>query len=148
MTWLDIPGHAPYQVNEDGVVRHGEHLRIYARFKDKLGYWRVSLPRGEAKHGPKLCHRLVALAFFGPPATPDLIVHHIDSNPSHCHVSNLEWTTQQRNIRIAYDTEFCKGGLHRWEPHTTYVSPDGRRRCRLCARATELRNRPVKRERT
>ena len=44
-------------------------------------------------------HRLVALAFLGPPPTQMAWqVHHRDGDPSNNHIKNLEWVTPSQNV--------------------------------------------------
>jgi hypothetical protein len=42
-------------------------------------------------------HVAVALAFHGPPPSPDLLVRHLDGNPEHNWPSNLAWGTREEN---------------------------------------------------
>ena len=62
------------------------------------GYRRVWI-LGEAFY----VHRLVALAFRGPPPSPSAWqVHHRDGDPSNNRVENLTYVTSAQNIKISY----------------------------------------------
>lgn len=50
----------------------------------------------------RLVHRLVLIAFDGPPPN-DHVCNHKDGNQSNNHISNLEWVTQQGNVDHARD---------------------------------------------
>lgn len=57
----------------------------------------------------KLVHRLVALTFI--PQIPNKpFINHIDSNPKHNCVVNLEWCTQSENIQHSFDKGFGPHG--------------------------------------
>lgn len=50
----------------------------------------------------KTIHRLVAESFV-PNPNNEPVVHHKDNNQKNNHHSNLEWTTQKKNIAYSYD---------------------------------------------
>lgn len=43
-------------------------------------------------------HKMVALAFLGPPPFPNAVVRHLDDVPAHNVVTNLRWGSQKENI--------------------------------------------------
>ena len=64
------------------------------------GYLRVQI---NGKH--HYVHRLVALAFLGPPPSENhTMVMHIDSNSANNRADNLEWVTPSENSQHAHDT--------------------------------------------
>jgi hypothetical protein len=72
----------------------------------KKGYLRVYLSIGSKKHTKKV-HRLIALTFIDNPDKKET-VNHIDCNKLNNHVSNLEWMTNQENMRHAFDNGIYK----------------------------------------
>lgn len=97
MTWREIPGWPDYEISEDGQVRRlttAPRLNAKAgqlkRARVSHGYLRTTLFRG-GKGKTFQVHRLVALAFLGPPPTPNALVLHADGNGRNNAVSNLRW---------------------------------------------------------
>ena len=104
MIWKTIPGCSWYECSACGDVRRS--------------VWVLSRPPGPIANGPgtngyhKVCliddtgakkyfnvHRLVAMLFLPPPATPNhRDVAHRDGNRSNNHVSNLRWSTHGENM--------------------------------------------------
>ena len=53
-------------------------------------------------------HRMVCLAFHGPPPTKDSVVIHIDSNVENNTPDNLKWGTQKENLNHPEFIKYCK----------------------------------------
>jgi hypothetical protein len=117
--WRAIPGHAGYEVSDQGRVRSVDRWIEYsdgrkagskAWFKGKLlapgavgrGYWQVALG-GSAPNN--YVHQLVALVFLGPPDAGQE-VRHLDGNKKNNTVPNLRYGTRSQNQldRIAHGT--------------------------------------------
>lgn len=86
-----------------GGSRWGAHQerkkgKIIAQFTNRDGYKCVHIKKNKHQKEFKV-HRLVALAFFGEPKTPNMEVNHIDGDKANNTVSNLEWVTHEDNIR-------------------------------------------------
>ncbi|WP_373322640.1 HNH endonuclease [Methylorubrum aminovorans] len=102
MIWKSIPGYADYEVSEIGDVRRirgGQNQLPYLLKKYvRRGYFHVGLFNSEGICSPKLCHRLVALAFLGPsPCQSKSIVAHRNGLRRCNHHSNLYWATYKEN---------------------------------------------------
>ncbi len=101
--WRTILDYPDYEVSDDGRVR-----RAVARHNWPAGY---ELRPATARNGghrfvmlsragvskKQWVHRLVALAFIGPPPFPKAIVRHGDDIPSHNTAGNLSWGTKLDN---------------------------------------------------
>ena len=88
-----------------GVVSYGS-LRV-------SGYYRAKILGNDF-----YVHRLVAFTFIGPPPNAYAWqVHHLDGNPSNNRLDNLEYVTQQENVKHSFDnpSRGC-GGAKRSRP--------------------------------
>lgn len=96
-----------YQVSNTGKVlglKRGKELKQHHNSK---GYLRVTLTK-EGKRPRFVVHRLVASAFIeNPHEYPQ--VNHKDGDKENNHVENLEWCSQEMNMRHAFEN----GMIHR-----------------------------------
>lgn len=104
--WLPIPGYEGfYEVSDLGRIRSLRHMtrcgwrggHLLKPFPDSDGYLRVNLSRDGVIARLQPVHRLVLLAFTGPPPTPDHECCHgpggkLDNRPA-----NLSWGTRLDN---------------------------------------------------
>lgn len=98
--WIDVKGFEQYQVSNLGRVRRTKVLK--PRMSGG-GYYVVSLcVDGKAKN--HYIHQLVAFNFIQKPEGSYIVVNHIDGVKTNNNLSNLEWTTQSKNISHSYDT--------------------------------------------
>jgi hypothetical protein len=111
--WKDVAGFPNYQISNLGRVLSKERVELYdvkgstrkrvRRAKilrwsfNTHGYPSVELWDGGTKGSRLLIHRLVALAFIGPPPVGRDWVLHRDDNPLNCYVKNLRWGTPLDN---------------------------------------------------
>lgn len=94
--WKPIEGFPGYYVSDRGRV-FGKSGKILSHEIMKKGYHRVGVFKGGKIHH-KMVHRLVAEAFIeNPNNCPQ--VNHIDGNKDNNTVDNLEWCTNQYNIK-------------------------------------------------
>lgn len=105
--WKDINGYEGlYQVSNFGNVmslnyqNHGYAKLLTPKCNNAGRLW-VELCNNNKKRA-FLIHRLVAIAFIENPENLPQI-NHIDENPKNNHVDNLEWCTQEYNIKYYLD---------------------------------------------
>ena len=117
--WRPIAGHLGYEVSNRGRVRSlsrwvewraCHRARAYRRFlrgmvlrsiwNQTTGYAQVLLTQRFLAS----VHRVVAIAFLGPPPFPKAQVNHIDNNRRNNKLPNLEWTTPKQNQQHSWQT--------------------------------------------
>lgn len=120
--WKSIPGYeGAYEVSSLGRVRNLE------RYVSGGGAKRYLIPQREIWQSPAgkrryrqvrlslngkpkthEVHRLMALAFFGPPPVDNAEVRHIDGNRENQVIKNLAWGTAKDNCndRIKHGVQF------------------------------------------
>jgi hypothetical protein len=120
--WLPVPGYEElYEISSIGRLRRKSASKMAPAgyvMKCRLdvhGYPRYALSK-HCKYWTVKAHRLVALAFLGPPPFPNAQVAHYDGNKQNNHISNLRWATQSENaadnVRLG-----VASGAHRGEKH-------------------------------
>lgn len=101
--WRELPGHSGrYEVSNLGRVRswppnprRSTDLPFYPKIQtDRAGYRRVAIDRKNT-----YVHRMVALAFFGPPV-PGQEVHHENKERGDNRVANLRYVSKQENLSL------------------------------------------------
>lgn len=107
--WKTISEFPNYEVSQDGHVRskgrwcthnlHGTRFwkkgKILTPGRRRGGKLAVNIPQ------PRLVHRLVALAWIGPPPFEGAYVLHWDDDPINNHCKNLRWGSQLENMADA-----------------------------------------------
>ena len=154
--WRPVAGYEGiYEVSSRGRVRSLPRVdsrgrrnrgRYLAVINHPSGHKQVKLSR-EGTSKPGKLHRIVLIAFMGPPP-PGCEVLHGDGDPGNNALSNLRWGTRSENLRDA-----VRHGTHYWaikthcpqrhpyDDENTYRASDGRRMCRECLR---IRNREAR----
>ncbi|MCE3017143.1 MAG: NUMOD4 motif-containing HNH endonuclease [Pirellula sp.] len=128
-SWLPVPGYEElYEISSIGRLRRKNASKMAPAgyvMKCRLdvhGYPRYSLSKCR-KYWTVKAHRLVALAFLGPPPFPNAQVAHYDGNKQNNHVSNLRWATQKENaadnIRLGVVQGAHRGAEHHLASLTT-----------------------------
>lgn len=101
--WTPVVGYEDlYLVSTNGKVYSIRSHKILAPRKHNAGYLRVTLSRnGERKDA--YIHRLMCEAFFGTPNDGRNYVNHLDEDPAHNQITNLEWTTNSNNVKYSWE---------------------------------------------
>ncbi|HRE44059.1 MAG TPA: NUMOD4 motif-containing HNH endonuclease [Terricaulis sp.] len=89
--WAKVPGE-PYFVSTLGRVRRlgGSIRKLHTKAN---GYQRVSIGHDREAY----VHRLVCLAFYGPPPTPTAHADHINGDRADNRLENLRWLSPEEN---------------------------------------------------
>lgn len=103
--WKEILGYDTYYISNQGRLK--KYVKSYDTYRllkpiinSKNGYLEYSLVNGKCIK----IHRLVAFAFLGDNWTKEKnTVNHIDGNKSNNCVENLEWVSQSKNNKKAYE---------------------------------------------
>lgn len=99
--WRPILGYDPYEISNQGRIRHGNKLLIIRVAAG--GYLRVKIKNNNGKAKNISVARLVAQTFI-PHESIQNTVNHKDGNNHNNWASNLEWTTQSENNQHSYTT--------------------------------------------
>ena len=101
--WTPVVGYEDlYLVSTNGKVYSIRSHKILAPRRHNAGYLRVTLSRN-GKRKDAYIHRLMCEAFFGTPNDGRNYVNHLDENPAHNQITNLEWTTNSNNIKYSWE---------------------------------------------
>lgn len=98
--WKPVSGLDNYEVSNYGRVRNVNTGRILKGSQNNHGYWRYDLSI-DGKRVVKSGHRLVADAFIEPVEGKDF-VNHKDGCKTNNFFENLEWCTNEENMRHAF----------------------------------------------
>ncbi len=93
--WRPIPG-TMYEASCLGMVRNAKSKRILTPSADRDGYLCVTLQQ-DGRQRFAYVHRLVLLAFAGPPPSPQHQGSHRDGSRQHNAAWNLRWATPKQN---------------------------------------------------
>lgn len=149
--WLPVPGYEGiYEVSDLGRVRSLDRLDSLGRLRpglelrprvDRGGY--LLIHAGGKPRRTLRVHRLVLLAFVGPPPEGADEALHGDGDPSNNALPNLRWGTRAENAadcllhgtHHAASKTHCPSG-HPYDDDNTYFYPrTNHRECRACKRA-------------
>lgn len=117
-----------YDITIDGTVINKKNNKVSYGCIMKTGYVKMTL--GQRKKGEPFkqytVHRLVAMAFLGPPPAPNYDVDHIDRCKTNNHASNLRWVPRGINLENKglyhhRDTPDKPHHIHYSKSHKKYV---------------------------
>lgn len=94
--WRFIPEHPSIEISNYGRAR--------AYISLDMGSRTFRYPRIELAGTRQTVHRWVARLFIGP-CPKGMVVNHKDNNPKNNYVGNLEYVTQQENLRLGPHTK-------------------------------------------
>lgn len=92
-----------YSVSNQGRVKNNINGNILKAINTPKGYTKVNLHMDNGLRYSRLIHRLVATAFI-PNSENKPEVNHKNGIKHDNRVENLEWVTQEENLKHAYDT--------------------------------------------
>jgi hypothetical protein len=106
-TWRVVPGYPAYEVSDRGRVRRrcsvrgwaAGHVLRPAAMPSGHRYVVLTDPSGASRK--QFVHRLVALAFLGPPPFAQALVLHHDDVPGNNTPANLYWGSHRENVADA-----------------------------------------------
>lgn len=145
--WRSITGYeGAYEVSDRGRVRSLPRLSRAGRriggvtlkpVRSSSGYMQVNL-YDSSRARAHLIHRLVLVAFSGPPEAGEE-ARHLDGDQTNNAAKNLAWGTSAENAgdQLRHGTQgnarktHCPQG-HPYAGDNLYVQPDGNRKCRKC----------------
>ena len=134
--WKDIPHYEGlYAVSNFGKVKGVERTVVVLDWRKKRiikekilqasdynGYKSYVLSK-ENKTRTFSAHKLVAMVFLNrDPNNKDIVVDHIDSNPSNNNVSNLQLISHRENIVRSINKTHLPIGVHYHKKNNTWVS--------------------------
>lgn len=156
--WRPVVGYeGSYEVSDQGRVRSLDRTylrgttrvvirgRLLKFVTTRSGHLSLHLSIDGVTKG-FLVHRLVALAFLGPPPTGKPYVLHGPGGPADNRLSNIRWGNAAENMEdavkdgtanfwghVTNPKPNCPQG-HPYEGDNLYIDPRGRRVCRACKR--------------
>jgi len=110
-------GHVVNRVKRYRLEPHLNQSQASRKAGARIAYYRVGIPLPGRPDRKVMVHRLVCLAFHGPPPTPAHQCAHDDGNPHHNLPGNLAWKTALEN---AADT-LRHGNRIRGEKHRSSI---------------------------
>ena len=123
-----IPGWPSYYAASCGRVlstRRGARF-LAPRAHHRTGHLRVRLYDGRGGFADAYVHRLIALAWHGPPSGDDDRVLHADDDPANNRPDNLSWGTYDDNQADRMRNRRAGGQLDPWRDHEAVQAFAGR----------------------
>jgi len=99
--WVLVPGYEKYLISDYGDIYSIPRQRTRGGIlvpAITAGYYRVAL-YAKGKKRSELVHRLVLIAFDGPPPNDNSEAAHLNGNKLYNRLSNLKWCSHSENER-------------------------------------------------
>lgn len=109
--WIPVKELPRYQISNFGRVKgvDGKLMKIGVSGIGNNQYPSVRIIYDNGKTGTRFIHRMVAIAFIPNPLNIPQ-VNHIDYNKFNFAIENLEWCTQEENMKHAVDNRLMPHG--------------------------------------
>lgn len=104
--WITIKQNNNYEISNFGNVRNKKTKRILKPSISNRGYYLVALSNKGKLHTYTI-HKLV-MEHFNRCAFDYEVINHIDHNKFNNKISNLEYVTQQENVKLAFKNNKCE----------------------------------------
>lgn len=110
LEWRTIEGFEDYEISNEGQVFSHKSNKFLSPWLSGRGYLQVGL-RKDGRTYTKTVHRLVAKTFIPNPNNLP-VVNHLDENQTNNRVENLEWCSQEHNVKYS--------SYKNWKPVASY----------------------------
>lgn len=110
--WKPVPGW-PYQASDKGRIRNAISLHVLKPVIRAKKYYGVNLSSGNGQSRSEYVHRLVLMAFMGPPPE-GYEAYHVDGQSLDNRPSNLCWATHAENMLNRYNSRKEKTAPIKW----------------------------------
>lgn len=100
--WRDVVGfEGQYKVSSWARILNVRSGRVLKGAPNAKGYITVRLTKERYRSQTYYLHRLVCMAFHGPPPSPAHVVNHLSGQKLVCEPGNLAWVTRTENAAHA-----------------------------------------------
>jgi len=94
--WRSVPGYGSLEASSHGRLRNGSTGHVLKLRLNNQGYLQTGF-KVDGLRRTANAHRMVCLAFNGPPPHADWHAAHKDSDRTNNHADNMEWQSPQEN---------------------------------------------------
>ena len=123
-------GYSQYNIDENGTITNVRTGKILKPYIDKRGYENFSLWGDNGERKTMRGHQLVAKMYLENPYNYPQ-VDHIDGNKRNNNVNNLEWVSNEINVRRAIDNNLFRTHADYYRNGSGYGIPEISMICQL-----------------